>query len=139
MPKQSIQEKLQASFSQTKSLYQFNIKAGWFYVKISATANVILIAGTDMAEVSGIIRDKNDVAELAMLEKDIYLFGRATAIDEKEKPTCYHKNLPCYGDIFVAFKDGKKIHPIPFENAIKNIEKLQFAKKSDKTIHVTMV
>ena len=107
--------------------------------KISPVANTILIAGTDMSEASGIVQDKAVLDTLVMLEKDIYLFGRAIAADEKEKPTCYHKNLPCYGDVFIAFKDGKKIHPIPFTNAISSIEKLQFDKKSNKTIAITCV
>ncbi|WP_233787886.1 hypothetical protein, partial [Dulcicalothrix desertica] len=64
-----------------------------------------------MPEVNGIVQENATVKEIAMLEKDIYLFGRATPLDEKEKPTCYHKNLPCYGDTFIAFKEGKKIHP----------------------------
>lgn len=139
MAKQSLQDKLQASFATTKTLHKFEFKTTWFYVKISLAANTILIAGTDMLEVSGIVQDNHTVKELVMLEKDIYLFGRALPTDEKEKPTCYHKNRPCYGDVFIAFKDGKKIHPIPFTNAINSIEKLQFDKKSNKTIAITVV
>lgn len=139
MAKQTIQDKINSAFDSTKTLYKFNLKNGWFYVHVSPVANSINIVGTEVLEISGFVQAQNTVKELAMLVKDVYLFGRDIPADEKEKPTCYFKNVAFYGDIFIAFKNGKKLHPVPFTDAITNIEKLQFAKKSQMTITVTMI
>lgn len=139
MARPSIQERLNSAFTTTKKLHKFDFKASWFYVRVNGVANSIIIARTDVEEISGIVKENKEVTELAMLAKDIYLFGRATANTEKEQPTCYYKNEPCYGDIFLGCKIEKKIHPMPFSDAIANIEKLQFVKKSDKAISVVMI
>lgn len=139
MARPSIQERLNSAFANTKTLHKFEFKTSWFYVRVSSIANSIVIVKTDMSEISSVVQEEKETKELAMLAKDIYLFGRALAIGEKEQPTCYYKNLPCYGNVFIAYKMDKKIHPLPFNDAITNIEKLQFAKKSDKTINVVMI